>query len=139
MADQTQPTPQQRLSQERAQQAWAAITANEVSKFEGKYATLTQKLSTMIYTNGLGPTVAFLLAKAKGKPFAESHHKLLYDQLSAWVSRKVYLGGDLLDNIINNSSIDLRRATHEAIEFAIWLRRFSEAKFGEHKDDDENG
>lgn len=135
MTQQPALSPQKTLSQRRAHQAWAYINEANGQNFQDKYATLTQKLAAMIQVNGLGATVAFLRAKAKNKPSTESHHQLLYQQVSAWICERVYDDGnaqaDLLEKIMNQSSDLLRRATTETIEFAIWLRRFSESVFGE--------
>lgn len=135
MTQQPALSPQKTLSQRRAYQAWTYINAANGRGYQDKYATLTQKLAAMVQVNGLGATLAFLRAKAKSQLSTESHHQLLYEQISAWICLRVYedenAQADLLDKIMTQSSDLLRRATTETIEFAIWLRRFSEAVFGE--------
>jgi CRISPR-associated protein Cmr5 len=120
----------QDLSQRRAAKAWEYVKIEH-----GKdYGSLTQRLTQMVQINGLVATAAFLYSKRD-----KAHFALLYDQLSGWICIEVYDGGgDLLEQIRSRSSVDLRRATAEAITFSIWLRRFSEAVFGDVRSDQED-
>lgn len=133
-------TVRQTLEQKRAAMAWEHI--DEVDKADAstqeKYATLAKKLPAMIQINGLGVTLAFLLAKGK------EEHKLIYNHVAKWVCAYLSIErpddfDDLLDrvrkqkpellNVVRQESMNTyRRATVEAIEYGIWIKRYVEAK-----------
>jgi len=113
---------QQTLEQERAGQAWRDV--GSVSKSLGdKYGSQARKLPARIQTNGLGQTLAFL----RSKPDNQAMRKL-YGHLSAWVMKRMEANGDLLEAVTSWSSDEYRRATAEVLAYALWLRRFAEAK-----------
>lgn len=114
---------QQMSDQARAGAAWRAL--DQVAKeIENEYGSLARRLPALLQTNGLGQTLAFLRSKDK------QHFKLIYQHLSVWVL--VHVGGqgsgDLLEWIIGTSSNHYRRAAVEAAAYALWLRRFAEAR-----------
>jgi CRISPR-associated protein Cmr5 len=130
------------LSQKRADYAWQCVDPESGAVPESlrmDHARLAQSLTQMIQVNGLGPTIAFLLAKAKGEKARKSAHRLIYDQLSFWVTERVYgqRGNHLLREIAQKPSDQLRRATAEAIALSVWLRRFSEAVAGDVRSSEE--
>lgn len=127
-------------------------TLNEKAKQE--YATLVKDLSTSILQNGLGQTVAFLMSKAEGKE--KSSHGVLLGQLATWLvcdekkeqdEKKEHKGRNILPNPgpstpsterlmrallykqgdMCTTRSQWRRAEQEALELAIWLKRFAEA------------
>lgn len=120
------------LQQERAESAWSAVEEVVKKPFKKEYGSLVRGLPAMIQTNGLGPTLAFLQAKAKGKP--ATHYGLLFDHVSRWVLglfRRVEHDlpeHDLLEWVYRRSSVEYRDATTEAIAYSIWLKRLAEAK-----------
>jgi len=85
-----------------------------------RYGPQARRLPTLIQTNGLGQTVAFLKSKPDNRAMQE-----LYSHLSSWVMGG---DGDLLSAITQWSSDQYRRATAEALAYALWLRRFAEAE-----------
>lgn len=128
----------QTLEQKRASMAWEQIEDVKDENTQKKYGTLARKLPAMIQLNGLGTTLAFLLAKGKDE------HKLIYSHISKWVvtflqirssddfenllTRVREQRGQLLD-IVRQEDVDsYRRATTEAIEYSIWLKRYVESK-----------
>lgn len=120
---------QRTVEQQRAAQAWNYVT-NLPGRYDAnKYGTLARKLPSSIQANGLGQTLAFLLAKAKGK---DDEHQAIYNHLSAWVMLKLGQKDDaqykLLEWIITQPSSTYRRAATEAMAFAHWLKRFAEAQ-----------
>jgi len=117
---------QQLSEQKRAARAWADIEEVPDTTEKTKYGSLARRLPALLQTNGLGQTLAFLRAKGGGD--GRNHHNVIYDHLSGWVIEWVNGDGDLLEWILSESSDAYRRATTEAIAFAIWLRRFAEAK-----------
>ena len=127
------------IEQERAADAWARVNEIDSTSFTKEYGSQARGLPAMIQTNGLGQTLAFL--KAKGKNEDDKAYQRLYDHLSAWGFE--HLTGnkdkkqlpssqdktdDLLEWLIHHDSAVYRRATAEALAYALWLRRFAEAK-----------
>ncbi|GAB4440169.1 MAG: hypothetical protein Kow00120_08210 [Anaerolineae bacterium] len=112
---------QQTREQARAKQAWRDVEG--VGEDQTKYGTLARKLPALIQTNGLGQTLAFLKSKKK-----ESATQLLYRHLSSWVMQQMHANGDLLQAITGWTTEKYRRATTEALAYALWLRRFAEAQ-----------
>lgn len=120
------------------------------------YASLVKKLPAMIQTNGLGQTLAFLVAKAgieKNKVKEDKSEGLLYNQLQAWLirgseeessSRGPYWRSEeeekkekerdkdeqaalLLYRVIHGDVWRYRQGTREALAFVTWLKSFAEA------------
>lgn len=118
----------QTLEQKRARSAWDDIEDVKVEQ-QDKYGTLARKLPAMIQMNGLGATLAFLLAKGKRK--ANDGHTLIFNHLSKWVLSKTAVSrkyNDLIDFVHDCDMDEYRRATAEAIGYGIWLKRYVEAK-----------
>ena len=115
------------LEQERAKHAWDCVQEVKDKPFAGDYRTIAVKVPSLIVTNGLGQTLAFLKAKGKGEPGNE--HEVLYRHLTDWVGRKVNADGDLLSWLVNTAtSQQYRLATMEALALLQWLKRFAEAE-----------
>jgi CRISPR-associated protein Cmr5 len=122
---------QQTLEQQRAAAAWKNIA--EVSQrpedFKKKYGSLAKKVPSLILTNGLGQTLAFL--RAKGKDDRNDEHNVLFQHLSTWTMGQVAPNAgqqSLLDWVRANDSPAYRRATTETLAFLVWLKRFAEAE-----------
>lgn len=135
-----------RLERHRAGFAYNAVclVRDGHARQKEDYATLVKDLSSSILRNGLGQAVAFLMSKAEGKE--TSAHGLLLDQLAAWLIDKDNGRCILQDPGISTPATERlmcallcdqgekkttraqwRRAEQEALELAIWLKRFSEA------------
>lgn len=121
------------LEQQRATRAWECVdeVTSKSQDFKKKYGSLARKVPTLILTNGLGQTLAFL--KAKGKNHPADEHTVLFRHLSRWVLSQVApsspaTNGDLLQWVLQNDSASYRRATVEALAFLTWLKRFAEAE-----------
>jgi CRISPR-associated protein Cmr5 len=115
------------LEQERAKHAWDCVQEVKDKPFAGDYRTIAVRVPSLIVTNGLGQTLAFLKAKGKGEPGNE--HEVLYRHLADWVVRKVNADGDLLSWLVNTAtSQQYRLATMEALALLQWLKRFAEAE-----------
>jgi CRISPR-associated protein Cmr5 len=118
-----------------------ATLAAECSADKGfssrEYRSLAKKVPAMLMTNGLGQTLAYLQAKAKGSE--TTAEGLIYKHLSKWLkhpncpvkwidqSGRPVSDDDLLKRIQNVPSVVYRQATREALIFAGWLKRFAEA------------
>jgi CRISPR-associated protein Cmr5 len=116
----------QTKEQERAAKAWDYVGAVKGKSYEGQYGGWVKKLPSLILTNGLGQTLAFLRAKGKGETNAP---RTLYNHLSEWVMEQLELGnGSLLEILLKKDSDTYRRATTETLAFVNWLKRFAEAE-----------
>lgn len=127
----------QTTEQERAKSAWANVEETNTKSYKKEYGSQARGLPAMIQTNGLGQTLAFLKAKGKNE---DNAYKQLYAHLSKWGFARLTGGNaaqslpggrttsDLLEYLIHHDSAVYRRATSEALAYALWLRRFAEAK-----------
>lgn len=127
----TQTVQYQTLDQRRAAHAWEAIQeVKQCGQAEQKeYAGEAKKLPIRIMTSGLGQSLAFLLAKSKGK---KPNLILLHKHLTGWTLQKRGLPGSvpdsLLQSIIKGDADFLRLATDEVLAYLQWLNRFAEAE-----------
>lgn len=114
----------QTTEQQRAAHAWERIS-RVPDAARSKYGTWVRRLPALIQSNGLGSTLAFLCSKAKGSN--QSGEGLLYRHLSEWVTTQLHWQvDDLLDLVRRGDATLYRRATAEAIAYAIWLKRYAE-------------
>lgn len=124
---QGQPSQRRTIEQERAQQAWEAIENVRGSGQENNYGSRAKNLPSMIQTNGLGATMAFLRAKAGTDHNAADYR--LYEHIATRIVRYLeYTADDVMDLIREADTDTYRRATAEAIAFSIWLKRYVEAE-----------
>jgi len=133
----------QTLDQKRAAAAWKAV--EEVCDEESgkKYTAWVRKTPSLILTNGLGQTLAFLRAKGKGDNASE--YQRVYNHLSEWVLPHLDPNipnnpterRKLLEWLLRQDSHVYRQATAEALAYINWLKRFAEARFGEVRDTEE--
>jgi len=119
----------QTQEQQRAAAAWKNIEVIDKSDdgVKKKYGTFARKLPSMIQINGFGSAMAFL--QAKGKRKRDDGHTLLYEHIGKWVT--AYMtgqSGDIMDYVRACETDDYRRATAEAVAYAIWLKRYVEAQ-----------
>jgi len=133
----TTPTPGPTFDQRRARHAWTSITG--LAQRDGdkrlygapakEYAQEARKLTSRIRAAGLGPALAFILAKAKDK---KPNLTDLHEHLTDWVIRQRGIparkADSLLQSVIEGDSTFLRRATEEALAYLVWLNRFAEAE-----------
>jgi CRISPR-associated protein Cmr5 len=119
------PTQQQTLQQKRAAHAWACIE-KVPGGIQKKYGSLVRGLPSLIQSDGLGQTLAFLKAKAGGKQ--DKEHMVAYNHIAAWVQQEFGGQGDFLEWLLKQSTTDYRRATAEVLAYLSWIKRFAEAK-----------
>lgn len=125
---------QQTIEQERAAKAWDYIADVKDKPYAGKYGGWVRRLPSLVLTNGLGQTLAFL--RAKGKRQVNAPQKL-YDHVSEWVMGQVGTGtGSLLEWLMRQDSVTYRQATTETLAFINWLKRFAEAELKPEEDKD---
>jgi len=121
------PSAMRTIEQERAKYAWECVNEVKDEPFAGDYRNIAVKASSLILTNGLGQTLAFLKAKGKGDPADE--HEVLFSQISNWLKKQLGIGrDDALEWIVNDAdSHRYRLATMEVLALLQWLKRFAEA------------
>lgn len=115
------------LDQQRAVFAWDKVEALRGGLKD--YLPLVRNLPSMLQTNGLGQTLAFLMGEEGAK-------KKLYLHLQEWLCMTapypVYQSppgkeAHLMRSLAHGSSLTLRHATLEVQALSIWLKRFAEA------------
>ena len=125
------------LEQERSSYAFECISKIKGENFEKDASSLIAKLGTLILTNGLGNTLAFLFSKAK------DHHLETIAIILNWLykleGRKEEIKKDnvqqKIDQIMKKFVLDVdvekyMYYTDETLRLINWLRRFSDAMLG---------
>lgn len=105
-----------------------------IEKFKiSEYKSYCKKLPSMVLTNGLGQTLAFMNAK-KGSYY------LIYLQLENYIKKFTNYLNDtrLLNFVISTDSYKYRHITNEAFSFMNWLKRFSEGMIEGDDNEQEN-
>lgn len=141
-----------KLEKGRAEFAYkCAIKGKEISKptqingewyEDDKYKSYVSKLPSMILSNGLGQTIAFVLSKRKkekeGKPPGsnlnpKNAYDLIYLQLTDYLksnsTTKIKMPDtekELVNWIITQDTYNYRYITEEILAFLTWLKRFAE-------------
>jgi CRISPR-associated protein Cmr5 len=124
------------LEHERAKEAWSCVdyvnTEDEYDKkFKTEYRSLVMKLPTLIITNGLGQTLAFLKCKGKSdeKKPKEKPEARVYKDLEGWLDNRIQWNarGELIEKVISLPSDKFRFATAESLAYLSWMKRFADA------------
>jgi CRISPR-associated protein Cmr5 len=118
----------QSLDQIRARYAWGCV--HDVTD---EYVNLAKAAPSLIMTNGLMQTLAFL--KSKGKV----HHDKLLEDILGWLVKPpaacTFLSGKEFEKVMNDlasraSSEQYLHATREALAILKWIRHLAAAKKG---------
>ena len=112
------------LEQRRAQAAWHAVQGVDQDKSK-EFKSVATSLPADIQANGFGQTMAFLRAKGKGE------HEIAFNAVAEWVKQRLNIPDkDFMTWLMTRATTEqYRQATAEAIAFAIWMKRFAEARF----------
>ena len=121
------------IEHERAKEAWACIEyVNEKiedQNFKKEYRSIVMKLPTLIITNGLGQTLAFL--KSKGKGNDDKPEEKIYQDIDGWLSKnnniKWNTKGELIERVTSLPGDRYRQVTAETLAFLSWMKRFADA------------
>jgi len=124
------------IEQRRAEHAWRAVkaVAGEGGSVASDYLGLARGAAADIQVNGLGQTLAFWRAKAKGD--GDGAHQRLLDHVGSWVGPQMGAPDTgLLEWLVapTTGSAAYRRATWEALAYLKWVKRFAEAELDEKK------
>lgn len=117
---------------------------------DANYKSYVKKIPSMIKTNGLGATFAFIYSKRKSaKNIIQSNgekvtkapgdlenpknaYDLLYEQTRCWLINnpvnplKSLANGEFMEELLKLDSDNYRLCTLEVLTFFQWLRRFAE-------------
>ena len=123
----------QRLEQKRAAEAWSCVQyVNEEidnPKFKKEYRSTVMKLPSLILTNGLGQTLAFL--KSKDKNDDSNPEEKVYLDLQGWLTKPNVVNWgrvtheELIERIMAIDSNKYRFVTIESLSFLNWLKKFA--------------
>lgn len=128
---------QQTTQQRRAASAYPQVESVSKAAYKKEYKSLVRGFGAMIQIDGLGAALAFLKAKAGGKP--DSAHAKLYMHLETWMKSWMekhlenwtavhqQTSGELLNSVIALDSTRYRQAAVEVQSYLMWLKRFAEA------------
>lgn len=118
-------------SQRLAQKAFACVEFRKKGKGFDDYETVARKFPALIHTCGLAQSVAFYQSKRKKeKPTGGAECEYLADLaavLSAGGHTELTTGESLAGHTRNASISIYLRLSRDAIEAAIWLKRYAEA------------
>ena len=89
-----------------------------------EYKSYCRKFPSIVQTNGLAASVAFLKEKSKDKDNAYNH---LYTNIARWLMECKLLSGDieLMTYICELETPQYRIVTKEVLALFNWLRRFA--------------
>lgn len=125
------------IEHERAKEAWSCIdyvNSKETDNFKKEYRSIVMKSPTLIITNGLGQTLAFL--KSKGKGDENKPEEKLYNDIESWLDKRIKwtaIGG-LLEKVIALPNDKFRYATSETLAYLSWMKRFADAVLPKEED-----
>lgn len=90
-----------------------------------EYKSYVKKIPSMILTNGIGPTIAFMYSK---KGTYEIIYNQIQDYLKSDISLRFRLSKDtgLIEAITTLDSINYKLLTAEIMALFNWLRKFAE-------------
>lgn len=122
------------LEQRRAEYAWQRIDATKKELGDGAkdVAMHLRGMPAMVLANGLGQSLGFMLAKAKGNP--KDPHYVVYDIIAEWLveRRSIYAGQrrDLIQSIMAGDRAVYQQAQEETWALLVWLKKFGDAYIG---------
>lgn len=132
-----------KLEQGRAEFAYKCVEkaiekfASDIKKHK-EYRSYTRKIPTMILSNGLGQTLAFVRSKAKGG----NAYELIYGQMTEYLKSNSTARIKMPDNenelikwVISCDSAEYRLITQEILAFFNWLKRFAEGMIEEGEEE----
>ena len=107
---------------------------NQIASLEGfalsPHFRASRGLPAQIQIDGVGAALAFMRAKGK------EHHLAAYHHLEEWLRQpdQFNFQGDLLEWLVEQSTVTYRQVSSEALAYLVWLKRFVEAKGWESND-----
>ena len=105
-----------------------AIDTREGRK-KKEYRSYTRKIPTMILTNGLAQTLAFVKAKSENGNAYDVLYKQMTEYLKSSTTARIQMPSnenDLIKWIVSCNSTEYRYITQELLAFLNWLKRLAE-------------
>lgn len=135
----------QTREQHRAKLAWQWVQEARKNDFGERYGTLARKLPNYLQTSGFEQTMAFLFAKTNREETEKKAEGLLFLQMARHTLSPFRRAGmpivegnapisQLMRAVVELTADESRRASHEAMRIAEWLRRFAPAELGVEKE-----
>lgn len=123
------------LQQRRAAHALREVEELKERGENAKYVSYVKGLPAAILLNGLGQSLATLLAAAKGN--SSDPNRILFNQLERWLrddeDAPYHSTKGLMEAITGQDEATYCRAQAEAIAYLTWLKKFAVAYLGEKK------
>ena len=96
-----------------------------------EYKSYVKKIPTLIQTNGLSATLAFMYSKKKT-------YEIIYNQIKEWLEKRGFkVDKELVKWVILKDSSEYRHITSEVMALFVWLRRFAEGMIEKEKGSDD--
>lgn len=117
------------LEQQEAIYALEKVKDIQEENISGEYFRQVKRLPAMVLTNGLGHSLAFLLASAEGKSRDNSGHQALFEDIAGWLHElEVYPNkGEVLNHMMKGSMSTYIEAQNYVMRILTWLVRFANA------------
>jgi len=125
------------MEQKRAEYAMDKVKKHGFTEDKNikKYATLIRKLPSMVMQNGLGQSMAYLLADAENNADAKNNKekpsRKLYFCIGEWIckERKIYSSPPegLMQALMVGDKTTYLHAQQEALALLAWMRKFADA------------
>lgn len=114
------------IEKERAIFAYEKVdeaVANQGIK-QSEYKSYCKKIPSLIQTNGLSATFAFIFSKNN------TTYTLIYDQVDEWLKKRYSIDSndELIERLIKLDSTKYKKVTIEVLALFSWLRRFAEGR-----------
>jgi CRISPR type III-B/RAMP module-associated protein Cmr5 len=133
-------TDKRTLEQQRVEAALRSVESVPREAAE-EYRSLAQGFPAMLVSSGIAPALAFLEARAKrtkekdNKDSKVNASALLSSHVAKWVLENCFKetssgntpGQQCLKKLSGVDSVRYRLAEREAVEFAVWVKRFAQA------------
>jgi len=129
-----------KLEKGRAEFAYKCAVEAKDKNYKSEYRSHVKKIPTMILSNGLGQTLAFIKSKSKEGNAYELIYKQLMDYMKSEHTSRINMPkekNDLTEWVINVDSSTYRYITQEILAFLNWLRRFAEGLIKDKEDANE--
>ncbi len=97
-----------------------------------EYRSLIEKLTTMLLTNGLGQTIAFIKAKAEIKNGNKNAYMIILEQIDEYFKANEIVGTikkgneNLVKWIITKDTTEYKLIAQEIVSLFKWLKRFAQ-------------
>jgi len=117
------------LEKGRAEFAYKCAKKASEKEFKKDYRSYVKKIPSMILSNGLGQTLAFIKSKAKNGNAYDFIYNQITDYMKSEHTTRIKMPdneNELVEWVIRMDSTTYRYITQEILAFFNWLRRFAD-------------